>query len=71
MTTRRPSRGEIEAARGQTDRHRLDELGDAEIDRAIAEAPDAAPDLADALRHGAFRSVDPTSEAASVESPEK
>ncbi len=66
MPTRRPSKAEIETARRETDWGRLDALSDAEIDRSTAEDPDAAPDLADALRHGALRSVDPTSDEVDV-----
>jgi DNA-binding transcriptional regulator YiaG len=56
----------MEAVRRQTDWRRLDALSEAEIDRAIAEDPDAAPDLADALRSGAFRRVDPASSEVDV-----
>ncbi len=61
MPTRRPSKAEIEAARQETDWGSLDGLSDAELEQAIAEDPDAAPDLAQALRRGDFRQVDPTS----------
>lgn len=61
MPTVRPSKDDLAKARRKTDWRRLDALSDEKIDRAIAEDPDAAPDMSRALRRGAFRRVDPRS----------
>jgi len=61
MPTVRPSKIDLAKARRKTDWRRLDALSDKEIDRAIADDTDAAPDLSGELRRGAFRRVDPRS----------
>ena len=61
MPTVKPSKHDLAKARRKTDWRRLDALSDETIDRAVAEDPDAAPDMSRALRRGAFRRVDPRS----------
>ncbi len=66
MATVRPSKDDLAKSRRKTDWRRLDALTDKEIGRAMADDPDAAPDLADELRRGALRRVDPRSAAVDV-----
>ncbi len=61
MPTVRPSKADLAKARRKTDWRRLDALTEKAIDRAIADDPDAAPDLSGELRRGAFRRRDPRS----------
>lgn len=61
MPTVRPSKNDLAKARRKTDWRRLDALTDRAIRRAVADDPDAAPDMSDEMRHGAFRRVDPRS----------
>ena len=61
MPTVRPNKDDIAKARRRTDWRRLDALTDKAIRRAIADDPDAAPDMTRTLRRGAFRRVDPRS----------
>lgn len=48
----RPSKADLEKARQETDWARLDAMTDEEIARQIAENPDAAPDMTEALAAG-------------------
>jgi DNA-binding transcriptional regulator YiaG len=66
MPTVRPSKADLVQARQETDWRRLDAQTDAEIEQAIREDPDAAPDLSAELRAGCFRRVDPTSDEVDV-----
>lgn len=61
MPTVRPSKDDLAKARRKTDWRRLDALTDEAIGRAIADDPDAAPELTGELRERAFRRVDPRS----------
>ena len=61
MPTVRPSKDDVAKARRKTGWRRLDALTDKAIGRAIVADPDAAPDMSDELRRGAFRTVDPRS----------
>lgn len=66
MPTVRPKKDDFARARRRTDWKRLDALSDAAIARAIADDPDAAPDMSAALRRRLLRKIDPRDGAVDV-----